>query len=344
MDQDTIRSHARAIAKLLFAACMRAARFLGRQMWRPVAYTGHSVRNDLAFRRGFVVAVGWMIASALLWQGGVSLVEEVQDRLEEWRDDRDSEGADDASTPAPGTPAYVEKVRNARARIAPFTEDILPGVRTEYNTYVGSSVWRERAMNCLRSMEQFKKAERLTLFPAELLAGIALHESAGCNMGARDRMGGRGWMQLTHISLVRHVAPAARMLGVDRSEMRYQTDVEHNLLTGVMVLDDYERKMGSRPLGLLAYNMGTGGVRRAMVRTGWSAGEERPTIVEMRGVLRNDARAKPRVYVQKVLATAVMMRRVANGDPLTPLKRLSPNDVPGWDPREDGADWRPASD
>ena len=146
-------------------------------------------------------------------------------------------------------------------------------------------------------------------------------------------------MQLTHISQTRHVVPVAKMLHIGTPDVQYKVNIQHNLLTGVMVLDDYERIMGSRERGLLAYNMGPGGVRRAMTRYGWREGEPRPTITELRPFLRNDARMRPRVYVPKVLATAVMMYRVANGQPLSVLEELEPEAVPGWNPANDGASW-----
>ncbi len=151
-------------------------------------------------------------------------------------------------------------------------------------------------------------------------------------------------MQLTHISQTRHVVPVAKMLHVGTSDVQYKTDVRHNLLTGVMVLDDYERIMGSRERGLLAYNMGPGGVRRAMGKYGWTPGERSPTVTQLRPFLRDNARMRPRVYVPKILATAVMMHRVANGQPLSVLEEVQPEDVPGWNPANDGASWTLASE
>jgi hypothetical protein len=303
-----------------------------------VTFTVTNLRQSGEFRKGFAAALAWAIMLAILWWVGAWMLGAAQEFAENFWDDERVLARGEKTPSDPDAPDYVGRVRAARARIASFNEDILPHVAREYNAYVRAETWRRRANNCFKHMEQFREAERLTLYPAELLAGIALHESAGCNMGARDAAGGRGWMQLTHITPSLHLRPAAQMLRLPAQQVNYKGNQEHNLLVGIMVLDDYERRLKSREHGLLAYNMGVGGVRRAMRAAGWTAGEPLPTVTDIRPHLRNDRRARPRVYVARVLATAVMMHRLATSKPLTPLKRLRPEDVPGWDPKDDGAD------
>ena len=55
--------------------------------------------------------------------------------------------------------------------------------------------------------------------------------------------------------------------------------------------------------------------------------------------LQADGSVLARLGDTVVLATAVMMYRVANGQPLSVLEELEPEAVPGWNPANDGASW-----
>lgn len=339
MEKEKILATAGRAGRWAFALVWGVVLTFGLRAGRVVSWHRERLARNPSFRQGFLVGLGWaMGAFALVW-AGTQAWDIVDDMVSQWKDEGTSEDPVFTGTQL-GTPAYVAKVRAERAKIRGFNSDILPFVEDEYNAYVGSSSWRAKAHACFAHMREFEEASALTLYPAELLAGVALHESAGCNMGASDRAGGRGWMQLTHISRARHVAPVGKMLHVPMEQVAFNMNTTHNLLTGVMVLDDYERTMGSRERGLLAYNMGPGGVKKAMRKYGWKPGERKPTVAQLRPFLRNDNRARPRLYVPRVLAAAVMMRRLALGKELEPVRNIRPSDVPGWKPAQDGATWR----
>lgn len=248
-------------------------------------------------------------------------------------------GAEDAdSDPESSIPAYVETIRTARAKIRPMRPSLLQKVTEEYNLSIARNDWPVWAERCLEYREVFEEAHELTLYPTALIAGIAMHESAGCSMSASDWAGGRGFMQLTHIEERRHVDPIATMLGLKRDEVHYHTEPLHNVLVGIAVLDDYERRLGSRPHGLLAYNMGVGGVRKAARKAGWRSGLF-PEIVTMKPHLRYDEKMKPRVYVQRILASIIMMDRALTGVPIERQQtRFALDDIPGWNPAYDGED------
>ena len=291
-----------------------------------VVATRSAARRSPDFRRGMIAGAAWAMVA-----GGTILA---TPRIINWSGDT----MEDIRVPVvnPTEPRHVAVVRAERSKLRGFSKDILPHVLEEYNTYVGNGAWRTGAERCLQQMEMFRRAESMTLYPAALIAGIALHESEGCNMAAKDRMGGRGWMQLTNISVSRHVRPAAIMLHLPMTAMEHKTNPEHNMLVGIMVLDDYERRLGSRAHGLLTYNEGAGGVRRDAREAGWKRGKRLPSVTDLRPWLAYTGGMKPRVYVPRVLACVVMMTRALKGEPLVRLDRVQPEDIPGWDPRNDG--------
>ncbi|HBU27693.1 TPA: hypothetical protein DEB00_01080 [Candidatus Uhrbacteria bacterium] len=291
-----------------------------------VVATYNAARRSSDFRRGMIAGAAWAMVAGVLILATPRIINWSGDTMEDIR----------VPVINPAEPRHVTVVRAERSKLRGFNKDILPHVLEEYNTYVGNGAWRTGAERCLQQMEMFRRAESMTLYPAALIAGIALHESEGCNMAAKDRMGGRGWMQLTNISVSRHVRPAAVMLHLPMTAMEHKTNPEHNMLVGIMVLDDYERRLGSRPHGFLAYNEGVGGVRRDAREAGWRRGRPLPTVTDMRPWLALNTRYKPRIYVPRVLATALMMKRLVDGKPLVRLDRVQPEDIPGWDPRNDG--------
>ncbi|MFH1632007.1 MAG: transglycosylase SLT domain-containing protein [bacterium] len=234
-------------------------------------------------------------------------------------------------------PSWAQKICDARREVAPMEKGLLTKITEQYNIEQ-KGVWPKWAASCAEHREVFEQAEYYTMYPAAFIAGFAMHESAGCKMSAKDWAGGRGWMQITHISPSRHINPIATMLGIEPSEVDYRSDPLHNVLVGVMVLDDYERSFMSRPHGIQAYNMGPGGVRKAMAKLGWRRGKSLPTILDMKPHLRYDKRMKPRVYVQKIAAAVIMMDKVLNGEPIERKEKgtFSKSDIPGWDPADDG--------
>lgn len=236
-------------------------------------------------------------------------------------------------------PAHIKTIREARKDIAPMKPSLLRKITEEYNLHLKEAAgWQTWAERCLEYREDFEQVEYLTAYPSALIAGFAMHESGGCDMSASDWAGGRGFMQLTHIDKRKHVGCAGSILGVKRSEVDYEHEPLHNLLVGVCVLDDYERRLGSRPHGILAYNMGVGGVRKHAKLAGWSGRDTPPEIVIMKPHLRYDSKMKPRVYVQRIAAAAIMMDKALRGEAIVRKDDgyFTLADIPGWNPAEDG--------
>lgn len=216
-----------------------------------------------------------------------------------------------------------------------FNKNILPGVLREYNRQVKNGRVR-LAKNCLKFRKEFKRAAKVSGFPMAWIMGKAFHESF-CNNKSRDWAGGVGLMQITSKPTKRYRKRLAKMIGISEKGVNYKRYNLHNILMGTLFLADYETRLMSRPHGLLAYNMGVGGVRRILRKMGLSR-KDRPSIKKMMPHLRYDKKMKPRVYVERVLASVLIANRVITGKSLTRLKKLSSKDLPGWDPMQDP--WR----
>lgn len=246
----------------------------------------------------------------------------------------------------------IAKIRASRTQIKAIEENEVRYVLDRYNDeYVSSSTWRTRAQSCLDHWDVFEEAERRTLYPAELLAGKAFVEALGCKfIAATNGDGGIGPMQITNISNA-HKKAAARALGLSVGELRYKenspTGYLHNVILGAIVLSDYEHKMKSRGVGILAYNTGMGGAtlgtmgaRGFMRRANIKRPYEGRTISEFRGAIPDSLNggARPRIYVDRILAGAVIVDRAKRGLPLVKLSdgELQLEDIPGWNPACDG--------
>ncbi len=220
--------------------------------------------------------------------------------------------------------------------VAPITEDVLPLVTQQYNTQVKSH--KQWAKRCMIDWELFEKASELSGYKPPFIAGFAMHESGGCKMSARDRAGGRGFMQITSKPSANYRARVATMANVPVSELDYKNNPLHNVLMGTVFLADYESRLGSRSHGILAYNMGVGGVKGTVRRMGKSM-KHPPSVPEMAPHLKYTRRIKPRVYLWKVLASVIMMDKASRGKELKKVdKDFTPDDIPGWDPMDDT--WR----
>ncbi len=142
--------------KVMFRKAMRlagrVAKWAGRHAWRPVAFTGRNVRHNHQFRRGFLTAVAWVITLTLTWRVGAAALETAEDAVDAFVEDEKAEKEIEKAVeagkppPTPGTPAYVAKIRAARALIKGFNRDVLPHVTDEYNRYVRSPKWRAPAL------------------------------------------------------------------------------------------------------------------------------------------------------------------------------------------------------
>ncbi len=237
-----------------------------------------------------------------------------------------------SSEKAEDVPEWVKTVKKERSKISPFNESLLQKVTEQYNLDLNHRDWAKR---CLEYREVFEQAHELTLYPTAFIAGIAMHESGGCNASASDWAGGRGLMQITSTPSKKYRRAVAGLTGIEVNNLDWHQDPLTNVMMGIIFLDDYERRLGSRPHGLLAYNMGVGGVRKTARKAGWRSGPM-PEMIQLKPHLRYNRKMKPRIYVQRILASVVMMDRVMHGQTIEKLERkLEPADVPGWYPDED---------
>ncbi|OGL94944.1 hypothetical protein A2258_02240 [Candidatus Uhrbacteria bacterium RIFOXYA2_FULL_41_8] len=243
----------------------------------------------------------------------------------------------------PGNPPVcgkdcIKTIRESRAKLRGIEENEAQYVLREYNAFVASSTWRERAESCHKNhWQHFQKAEEMTLYPAAFISGKALIEGAGCrNIAATNGDGGIGPMQITH-PYSSHIVAVGRMLGVSKASVDYRHDYLTNVLLGTVMFSDFENQFGSRGVGLLAYNRGPGNVRKDM-RRGELTNFKQRTLSDFRGGIPEHAGkgGRPRVYADRVLAGMVMMDRVARNLPLKPLERLTLEDIPGANPTDDG--------
>ena len=274
-----------------------------------------------------LVFVGYQI-----WPSGeqsasmVEIIEETADQVV----------APTSTTGACGTKCQ-ETIRESRSRLRGIEENEVRYVLKQYNAYVASAIWRTKAQNCYEQYwEHFAAAQRYTMYPAELIAGKALIEGDGCRfVDARNGDGGKGPMQITHPD-DRHIRATGIMLGTSYEGVRWKSDYRHNVLLGTVMLSDFEDMFGSRGVGILAYNRGPGNVRKDMRRASITS-DKRRVISDFRGGIpeRAGRGGKPRIYVDKILAGAVIMSRLAQGKGLVPLETMNLGDIPGSDPSKD---------
>lgn len=168
-----------------------------------------------------------------------------------------------------------------------------------------------------RFIAPIREAARLMggRYPEAFVAGLVTHES-WCQPNYRTRDGGTGYAQITPARGTRQVdrrwlERAKQILGHEADWERSPVD---NIVLGLSELMEAELELGSRELGLAAYNAGIGGVRQAMRRTGWRPGQLPPDINRVAPYLSHRAhRWDARWYAAKVLATTVLANRTIQG-------------------------------
>ena len=228
-----------------------------------------------------------------------------------------------------------------------ISRTILPSTLKEYNAYVRSGV-AKKGIRCLKYEKDFIKAAKISGYPKTFLMGIAMHECI-CDPKSVDWAGGIGLMQITPLRQGKHkgkvnpklIRKVAKTLKIKIKDVDVRRNNFHNIMAGAAELQMYETRLLSRAHGILAYNMGVGGVRRTIRKMGYNFNKfprNLPNIKKMMRHLRYDRKMKPRVYVPKVLASVVIIDRIKNKRPLRRLKKLKPQDISGWDPMEDP--WR----
>ncbi len=237
------------------------------------------------------------------------------------------------------TMSHFAPIRAARAKIAPISQELIEPTRLQYNKEFDTrAAWAER---CLVEKPKFERVERKTLYPVALILGKSLHESLGCRMiQATNGDGGQGYAQVT-TPTTKQKKVAAAMIGLDNwKDLDWKNKPDDHLALATVMFDDCEQEFGRRDLGLLCYNMGAGGARKIARKAGWSKGEVYPDF----GTILPHIWSKPKkgwlpnIYVQRVLAGAVMMDQVLSGQPLHKLGKgeLKLSDIPGAYPAHDG--------
>ena len=235
----------------------------------------------------------------------------------------------------PILPDELAEIRQARSHLRPVGEDILPIVTKEYNTRVGKREWVFWAERCAERSDLFEEASELLLYDVAFIAGFAMIESGGCQMGVVGSSGERGMMQIYKRPPRKRLARIAELRGKEVKEVDWKEDPMDNLLAGLLLLGAFEEQLASRPHGILAYNMGAAGEKRAMRKAGWSKAPW-PSVATLMPHLRYDRKAKPRVYVQRVLAAGAIMKRTLGGQVVEKVDSLTRRDIPGFDPADDG--------
>lgn len=225
-------------------------------------------------------------------------------------------------------------ISTQRAKIVGIEQNEIRYVLARVQGEYASPSWQTNLQGCLVHWSSFQTAERFTLIPAALLAGQAYVESYGCKM-MNSSDGGHGPMQITSPDNS-HIQAVATMLHIRKDEVRWQDNYLHNVLLGAVMLSAYEDTFLSRGVGVLAYNSGPGAAKKYMRRaglfefTGKHLSDFRGTVPE--GF--NDG-ARPRIYLDRVLAGAALVWRAKNRQPTTQIKSLGLHDIPGSQPSED---------
>lgn len=185
--------------------------------------------------------------------------------------------------------------------------------------------WAQALDRCLvsdghghkRFIAPIREAARLTRgrYPEAFIAGLVIHESR-CRANIVTRDHGTGYVQITPARGTNRVD--RRWLERAKEFLGHDADWEHNpvdnIVLGLSALMEAELELGSRELGLAAYNAGIGGVRAAMSRLGWERGQPPLDIDRVAPLLPHRAhRWDARWYAAKVLATTVYANRVIHG-------------------------------
>jgi hypothetical protein len=222
-------------------------------------------------------------------------------------------GAPEAPYPAPPTEKWVSADRDG---IAAMDIGLLTRATEYYNKQQSAGDdWADQAQGCLNRVDDFNDAAGSLGFQPAFLAGISLKESMCADIeGTTDD---HGYMQIASVSRA-HQLCAKDALGIEIDKLDYKRSDEHNIMLGTCVIDEYERRLGSRALGLYAYRHGVQGTRDAS-RNG------RTPVSELSGD-----------HTYKTMASIAFMAMLLDGeDPPTRIARLTHTHIPGWYPAGD---------
>ncbi len=228
--------------------------------------------------------------------------------------------------------------------VLPVGEDYRSDILRAYRRMVGEEsrvAWLAAVNRCLvRSvggrpdyLPVVKEAARLMgdRYSPAFITGLIVHES-WCRSNLVTGDGGTGYAQIT---------PSRATGQVDQRWLRAaQTVLGHlpqwrtvpldNIVLGLVELREAEIELGSRELGVAAYNAGIAGVRQAQRATGWQEGQPYLSLKAVASHLayrphRWDARG----YAAKVFASGILVERVRRGLTLTVRRGIPLASTPG---------------
>jgi hypothetical protein len=167
------------------------------------------------------------------------------------------------STPAePANPASIEEVVNISfAEGESLDPALIKSVDEEHRKLLAGGT--AFGPNCLKLFPRsFEQGEKLTGLPQAILAGIAGHESAGCEE-PRDGPG-----NVMHIVMPDdvHISKAARLLHVPPGALNWNRHSEHSVVLGAVMLQDYYECRGNLVEALAAYRHGGPSSKKAVGR------------------------------------------------------------------------------
>lgn len=228
-----------------------------------------------------------------------------------------------------GRTVHVPRLQDAGVvPIRGFGESWRDEVKREYAKLfapASAQAWARAVNRCIeadgaggkRFIAPIREAARLLRgrYPEAFVAGLVIHES-WCRANLVTGDGGTGYAQITPDResgqvYSRWLDRAREILG---HEPLWRTDPVDNIVLGLAELQEAETELGSRELGLAAYNAGLGGVRMAMRRHGWQTGDAPlPLNIIAPDLPHRPHRWDARWYAAKVLATTVYANRVIQG-------------------------------
>ncbi len=199
-------------------------------------------------------------------------------------------------TAIPGQSSSVPSQERIPGQLPPVDLAVTPEVTHEINRYllrhnVGLQQTFDRRDEYLTMMEAIFRDEGL---PTELIA-LPIIES-GFDPGARSPAGARGLWQFMP-STARHYGLIVNKKVDQRSDPILST------IAAAKFLRDLYKEHGDWHLALAAYNAGSGGIRRAMLRTKSSDYWELSRSTSKKGIA-----IQTRQFVPKFLAAAVIAR------------------------------------
>lgn len=259
-----------------------------------------------------------------------------------------SQVTQDAARVRPPRPApRVPRVDAAVPAVSPVGGEYVADILGEYRRTIGTAssrrAWLEAVDRCLvlgpdgqrDHLPVVKQASELLggRYSPAFITGLIVHES-WCRADFVSSDGGTGYAQITPGRATgevdaRWLRAAEQVLGHAPEWRKNPLD---NIVLGLVELRAAEIELGSRELGVAAYNAGIGGVRNAQRRAGWREGQPFRSLKTITRFLpyrphRWDARR----YPSSVFAKAILVERVRRGLRL-PLRRIPLSAIPGTIP------------